>query len=79
MIDGLYKAERTRATGFHDGPYKTIADVEYATTGWVDWYSNRRFHSSHGCVPLAEFENAHDASLEQEPPPAYERHRTGAL
>ena len=27
-----------RATVFHNGPYQTIADVEYATAGWVDWY-----------------------------------------
>jgi putative transposase len=37
-INGLYKAECIRTTVFHDGPYKTIADVEYATAGWVDWY-----------------------------------------
>jgi putative transposase len=30
-INGLYKAERVRTTVFHDGPYKTIADVEDAT------------------------------------------------
>jgi len=29
-INGLYKAECIRTTVFHDGPYKTIADVEYA-------------------------------------------------
>ena len=40
-IIGLYKAECIRTTVFHDGPYKTIADVEYATAGWVDWYNNR--------------------------------------
>ncbi len=34
--DGLYKAECIRTTIFHDGPFKTIADVGYATTGWVD-------------------------------------------
>ena len=28
-INGLYKAESIRTTVFHDGPYKTIADVEY--------------------------------------------------
>ena len=32
-INGLYKAECIRTTVFHDGPYKTIADVEYATAG----------------------------------------------
>jgi len=33
-INGLYKAECIRTTVFHEGPYKTIADVEYATAGW---------------------------------------------
>ncbi len=41
-INGLYKAECIRTTVFHDGPYKTIADVEYATAGCVDWYNVRR-------------------------------------
>ena len=43
-IIGLFKAECIRTTVFHDGPYKTLADVEYATAGWVDWYNNRRLH-----------------------------------
>ena len=30
-INGLYKAECVRTTIFHDGPFKTIADVEFAT------------------------------------------------
>ena len=37
-INGLYKAECIRTTVFHDGPCKSIAEVEYATAGWVDWY-----------------------------------------
>jgi len=41
-VIGLYKTECVRTTVFHDGPYKTLADVEYATAGWVDWYNNRR-------------------------------------
>jgi len=41
-INGLYKAECIRTTVFHDGPYKGLADVEYATAGWVDWYNERR-------------------------------------
>jgi hypothetical protein len=36
-INGLFKAECIRTTVFHAGPYKTLADVEYATAGWVDW------------------------------------------
>ena len=69
-INGLYKAECIRTTVFHDGPYKTIADVEFATVGWVDWYNTRRLHSSLGYVAPAEFEQAHYATLIREPQPA---------
>jgi putative transposase len=69
-INGLYKAECIRTTVFHDGPYRTIADVEYATAGWVDWYNERRLHSSLGMVPPAEYEQAHYAALNPEPQPA---------
>src|SRR5450756_825157 len=69
-INGLYKAECIRTTVFHDRPYKTIADVEYATAGWVDWYNNRRLHSSLGNVPPVEFKQAHYAALNREPQPA---------
>ena len=69
-INGLYKAECIRTTVFHDGPYKKIADVEYATAAWVDWYNNRRLHSTLGNVPPIEFEQAHYATLNREPQPA---------
>ena len=68
-INGLYKAECIRTTVFHDGPYKTIADVEYATAGWVDWYNNRRLHSTLGNVTPIEYEQAHYATLNPEPQP----------
>ena len=32
-ISGLSKAECIRTTAFHDGPYRTIWDVEFATAG----------------------------------------------
>ena len=50
-INGLYKAECIRTTVFHDGPYKTLADVEYATAGWVDWYNNRQAPLDPGQCP----------------------------
>ena|GEM_PF-2774113 len=75
-INGLYKAECIRTTVFHDGPYKTIADVEYSTAGWVDWYNTRRLHYRLGYVPPAEFEQAHYATLTRAPQPAWERQRT---
>jgi len=69
-INGLYKAECIRTTVFHDGPYRTIADVEYATAGWVDWYNNRRLHGTLGMITPVEFEQAHYAALNREPQPA---------
>jgi putative transposase len=33
-INGLFEAECIRTTVFHDGPFKNLADVEYATAGW---------------------------------------------
>ncbi|WP_245195199.1 integrase core domain-containing protein, partial [Kocuria subflava] len=69
-VNGLFKTECVRTTVFHDGPYKTISDVEFATAGWVDWYNTRRLHSSLGYATPAEFEQAHYATLNREPQPA---------
>lgn len=68
-INGLYKAECIRTTVFHDGPYRTIANVGFATAGWVDWYTNRRLHSTLGNVPPVEYEHAHHVALNREPQP----------
>ena len=65
-INGLYKAECIRTTIFHDGPFKTIADIEYATGGWVDWYNHRRLHGSLGMNSPAEYEAAYYKSLTRE-------------
>lgn len=43
---GLYMTECIRATIFDDGPGGTIADVEYATPGYVDWHDQRRLLST---------------------------------
>ena len=68
-IIGLFKTECIRTTVFHNGPYKTLTDVEYATAGWVDWYNNRRLHSTLGMVPPIEYEHAHYAALKPEMQP----------
>ncbi|MEV6259074.1 IS3 family transposase [Nocardia sp. NPDC051929] len=64
-INGLYKAECIRTAVFHDGPWKTIADVEYATAAWVEWYNNRRLHSSLGMISPTEYEAAHYADTDR--------------
>ena len=71
---GLFKAECIGTTVFHHGPYKTPADVEFATAGWVDWCNHRRLHSSIGLVPPIEYEQAHYAALNPEVQPVRERH-----
>jgi transposase InsO family protein len=68
-INGLFKTECLRTTIFHPGPFKTIADIEYATAGWVDWHNNRRLHSRLDYHSPAEYETAHHAALNREPAP----------
>jgi putative transposase len=62
-IIGLFKTECIATTVFHDGPYKTLADIEYATAGWVDWYNHRRLHGTLGMITPVEYEQAHDAAI----------------
>ena len=68
-VIGLYKTECIRTTVFQPGPYRILSDVEYATAGWVDWYNQRRLHSSLGYLTPAEYEAAHYATLNREPQP----------
>jgi putative transposase len=51
-FNGLYKAELI----FHEGPWKGVEDVEWATLAYVDWFNHRRIHNEIGKVPPAEFE-----------------------
>jgi len=54
---GLYKAEVIR----HEGPWKGLEEVEFATLEWVDWFNNVRLLEPIGYVPPAEFEEAYYA------------------
>jgi len=51
-FNGLYKAELI----FHEGPWKGVEDVEWATLAYVDWFNHRRIHNEIGNIPPAEFE-----------------------
>ncbi|GAB3755541.1 integrase core domain-containing protein [Zhihengliuella somnathii] len=68
-IRGLHEAECVRTTVFHDGVYKTVADVEYATAGWVDWYNHLGLRGSLGMVSPEEYEATYYAAMPPEPPP----------
>ena len=51
-IIGLYKAEKILPRG----PWRNVDDVEFATAEWVEWFNNRRFLTSIGDLPPAEYE-----------------------
>lgn len=68
---GLFKNEAIRdGSPFRSGPLRTIDDVEWVTTDWVDWYNARRLHSTIGDVPPDEFEATYYADLETPSHPA---------
>ena len=48
---------------FHTGPLRTLADVEYATATWVEWWNNARLHGTLGHVAPAEHEAAYYAAI----------------
>ncbi|TCP39381.1 integrase-like protein [Tamaricihabitans halophyticus] len=65
-VIAMYKTECIRTTVFHGDPFRTVADVELATAGWVDWYNNRRVHSSLGYIPPVEHATAHNTALNRD-------------
>ncbi len=58
-VNNLYKTELVY--GPEQGPWKTVADLELATLGWVHWFNNQRLHGYLGDIPPAEYEDAYDA------------------
>jgi putative transposase len=44
------------------GSWRSFEQLELATALWVDWYNNRRLHSSIGDVPPVEFEATYYAN-----------------
>ncbi len=58
-VNSLYKAELVY--GPDQGPWRTVADLELATLGWVHWFNNQRLHGYCGDIPPAEYEAVYDA------------------
>jgi putative transposase len=56
-IIGLFKTEVIR----HEGPWKGLENVEFATLEWVDWFNNARLLEPLGYVPPAEYEETYYA------------------
>jgi putative transposase len=56
-VVGLFTTELIRMKG----PWRTLEQVELATAQWVDWYNQRRLHSSIGNLPPGEYEAAYYA------------------
>jgi putative transposase len=63
-VNGLYKTELIY--GPDQGPWKTVADVELATLGWVHWFNTQRLHGYLSDVPPAEYDDAYDAQTRAE-------------
>jgi putative transposase len=57
---GLYKTELIE----RQRPWRRPEEVELATLEWIDWFNNRRLHSSIGDVPPAEAEGRYYESRE---------------
>ena len=51
-IIGLFKTEVI----YHEGPWKGLEHVEYATLAWVSWFNTQRLMEPLGYLPPAEFE-----------------------
>ena len=64
-VNGLYEAECVR----HEGPVRTVDDLELRTLTWVHWFNQTRLHSALGHVPPIEFEQAYyrQNNLAQQP------------
>ena len=53
-IIGLFKTEVINFLG----PWKSVAQVEWETLKWVDWYNTERLHSAIGYITPKEAEEA---------------------
>lgn len=64
-VIGLYKRECVR----HDGPFRTVDELELATLSWVDWFDHGRLHGELGHVTPVEFETGYYQTTNTQPHP----------
>jgi len=55
---GLYKAEVIN----HEGPWRSMEQVELATLEWVDWFNHERLHGACGRLSPIQYEAAYLAA-----------------
>ena len=58
-VNGLYKAELIN----RQGPWRSVEQVELATSAWVHWWNTQRLHGACGDIPPAEYEAAYWATV----------------
>ena len=54
-FNSLFKAELIR----HNGPWRSIDDLEIAVAEYIDWFNHRRLHGEIGTIPPVEYEAEH--------------------
>jgi putative transposase len=54
-VNGLYKTELI----YRRGPWKSMEQLELATSAWVNWWNEQRLHEACHYVPPAEFEESY--------------------
>lgn len=55
---GLFKTEMIKQRG----PWKTMAQLEFAVAEYIDWFNHRRLHSACSDMPPAEYERLYYAT-----------------
>lgn len=63
-VNGYYKTELVRGPA-HDGPWKSIDELELAT---LHWHNTTRLHGYLGDLPPAEYEAAYYAATGTDQP-----------
>ena len=67
-VNALYKTELHRNPAMlarNGGPWRSLDDLEIATSGWVEWFNEERLHGELDNLTPSEVETAHYRHLGQ--------------